>query len=382
MLEVTRYDAARPMKATRTDAGWLKATGSVTRVGVLTYQGKDGTVRRELRPPEEVCAPASLATLAMVPVTREHPPTPTGLLDAKTAKQFTIGYTGERVDVEGDYVNTTVLLTDADGIADAEGELSQLSAGYRLKLDPTPGVHPIYGPYDAVQRDIRYNHVAITRAGRAGPEVRLHLDSADAIEVADVRQDSAPMEKVVIAGVEYEVTKQAAQAFAAELARKDSETARKDSEVAALKTARDQAQARADAAETARADAADPSKVQAAVKARLDLERKAGAILGDAVKLDALTDVEVMTQAVAKASPGMADKLKGQTPAYVAAAFDFAVASFKPAPAAPAAKVAGARTDDAGSDSRTDAESARKAMIDANRKAGLEPIPFAATRAN
>lgn len=374
MDEVTRYDAAgRLSKAVRTDAGWLRAPATVTRVGVLTYRQKDGTIRRELRLPEEVLKAESLASLATVPVTREHPATPSGLLDAATAKQFAVGHTGERVDTADGKVNTSIVLTDPEAIGDVErGEREQLSAGYRLRLDMTPGVHPEFGPYDAVQRDIRYNHVALTRAGRAGPEVRLHLDS-DAIEVADEqREDSAPMVKRKINGVDFEVSEQIGQAIDAETAALRARADALEAEAKQAKDAAAAATARADAAEAARKDSDDPTKIAKAVAARLDLERKAGAVLGASVALDALTDAEIMTQVVTKALPSMADKLKAAEPAYLAAAFDVATASHKPAPSD---KVAGARTDTAGGGARTDAETARQKMIADQRARGQNPIP-------
>jgi hypothetical protein len=66
------------------------------------------------------------------------------------------------------------------------GDASEISAGYKCRIEETPGVwfNPATGQserYDAVQRDIKVNHIALTRMGRAGPSVKVlgRFDSAD-----------------------------------------------------------------------------------------------------------------------------------------------------------------------------------------------------------
>ena len=51
----------------------------------------------------------------------------------------------------------------------------ELSCGYKLNLDETPGITPDGQHYDAIQRDIRYNHLAVVQRGRAG-NARLNMD--------------------------------------------------------------------------------------------------------------------------------------------------------------------------------------------------------------
>ncbi len=358
MTRVTRYDVGRPGKVIRRDNGWITMPATIARPGVLAYRQKDGTVRRELVLSEELTKADSLATLEGVPVTVEHPPT--GLLDAKTTTAYAVGHVGEKVSFDGEHIQASITVHDAKGVTEIDNGRREVSAGYTVNLDFTPGVHPQFGEYDAVQRDRQYNHVAITRAGRAGPSVRLHLDS-DAIEVTDeqLERNDAIMQKRKINGVEVELSEQAAALF-------DAEVARRDSEAAALKARADSAEAALATEKKARQDAEDPANLRKAVDARLGLERKASAVLGDATKLDAMSDREVMESVVAKVTPSMAEKIKGESDAYVAAAFDFATASYKPAPSD---KVADARRTDADEKSRTDAESVRKKMIEDNRNA-------------
>jgi hypothetical protein len=49
----------------------------------------------------------------------------------------------------------------------------ELSNGYRSTIDFTPGITPSGERYDAVQKEIRGNHVAVVAKGRAGPECRI-----------------------------------------------------------------------------------------------------------------------------------------------------------------------------------------------------------------
>ena len=56
------------------------------------------------------------------------------------------------------FVRATLAIQEHDAITRVDrGELVELSAGYRLMIDPTPGVTPAGERYDAVQRALRRN---------------------------------------------------------------------------------------------------------------------------------------------------------------------------------------------------------------------------------
>jgi hypothetical protein len=78
----------------------------------------------------------------------------------------------------GGFVRVKLAIRRADAIQAVKGGKTELSPGYVTLLDPTPGVDPEFGPYDAVQRDRRYNHLAIVDVARGGPEIRLRADGA------------------------------------------------------------------------------------------------------------------------------------------------------------------------------------------------------------
>lgn len=340
-----RYDASPLPPATRLDNGWLSAFGRISRVGVFEYRQADGTIRRELRPPDEVQAPPALASFAMVPVTLGHPPE--GLLNAETTRERAVGNLGDSVRADGDFVVANLLVTDGKAVTAAGEGQYQLSCGYSCDVDESPGVWR-GERYDAVQRNIRGNHVALVGAGRAGPEVRIRLDAGDAVCVMSTPGQSEKlsteglptMRKIKIDGVEYEVSEQVAQAYErAQKLRADAADA--EGKAAADAQARaTKAEARADAADVKIAEltkrlavAEDPKAIAERVAERVALESKARE-LGAEFKADAADD-EIRRAVIARVSPAI--KLDGKDPLYVRAAFDLAVeGAIKPEPAKPA----------------------------------------------
>ncbi len=143
------------------------------------YRDGGGRIRRELRPPEEVFDPASLKSLALVPVTNDHPPE---LLDSENLKRYQVGNVGDSVAREGLLVRAPVVVQDASAVAAVLTGKQQLSCGYEADLDETPGVYDGV-PYDAIQRRIRYNHLALVDLGRAGPSCKLKLDAAEEVRM-------------------------------------------------------------------------------------------------------------------------------------------------------------------------------------------------------
>jgi len=89
-----------------------------------------------------------------------------------------------------------VTITDKEAIdAVLRGDAVEVSAGYEVDIVETPGVTPDGQAYDAIQRNIRCNHIALTRRGRAGPEVRLHLDKKEETnKMAQLTLDNAVFE--------------------------------------------------------------------------------------------------------------------------------------------------------------------------------------------
>lgn len=322
MRNVRRYDAGKLSKPTETREGWLRVDAHIARVGLLEYPRADGTVQVEYRPPEEAFHPDALASFDLVPITNDHPPA--GFIDDQTTKLYQVG-TVASARQDGEKVAAHMLITDERAVADVKSGKVQVSGGYTCDLDFTPGEFE-GRKYDAIQRNVRGNHVAIVWAGRAGPDIRLRMDSMSAEVVQpDCTGIGQPKEqpkmlKIKIDGVECEVSEIAAQL----LAKTDAQRVAVDLKA---KSDLDSANARADAAESAakklktELDAA-PAKAREDAKARLELETAARGVLGEAAKFDGKSDTEIKREVAASV---LDLKLDGKSDSYVAASFDLAV---------------------------------------------------------
>ena len=215
---VRRFDLGEMRKAEKTPQGFLKVPGFATRTGVFPYIAGDGTLRRELRHPDDVFDPASMATLKYAPVTLEHPPV---MLDPTNVAEYSKGHTTERVEVNREMVDVDLIVEHADAIEEIEnGGLRELSSGYLCDVVEEEGSFN-GAAYNFRQKNIKYNHLAMVKRGRAGPEVRMRLDSADAVmrndEVSvpqrgEFEQESSvndseaeTTKKVIISGKEVEL---------------------------------------------------------------------------------------------------------------------------------------------------------------------------------
>jgi len=211
-----RYDFSPIEKYEVTPEGYLRAWASIARTGIQHYTDADGSVRREYRPETEVASPESLASFAGKAVTADHPPV---LLDADNTKDYQIGFSGTEVVYDNGFVKAVMTITDKDSIERiVRGDAREVSAGYRVSYDPTPGVTDGGEHYDGIQKEIIGNHIAVVRRGRAGPEVKLHLDRQDAADPSLIQNtEERPMTaKVVFDGAEFEVSEGVALAITKE----------------------------------------------------------------------------------------------------------------------------------------------------------------------
>lgn len=189
MRSVQRLDVLRIDGFARTDAGLLDVKGRLTRTGAFLYS--DGSREwREYRPPEEVFSEDALETLKGAPLTVGHP----GKVTPDNWSALAKGHVRDDVRRDGNFVQATVRVADAATIAAIEGgKLVELSCGYTAEVDEKPG-EANGERYDAIQRNIRYNHVGLGAKGwgRAGSDVKLIMDSGVAISRLDAGFDQAP----------------------------------------------------------------------------------------------------------------------------------------------------------------------------------------------
>lgn len=338
LITVRRMDAPQTMsKPERTPEGYLRCEGVLTTTGVFRYMNPDGTERHELRLPEEVFQPDSMKSFHLVPITDDHPEC--GWLDSTNAKQFACG----AVDMpakHGDAAMKAKLLVTDEALATKilNRDKVQISNGYFADLEMRSGEYN-GERFDAVQRNIRGNHVAIVDEARAGPEARIKLDSADAIAMPrppvvpsthlPERHEDCTM-KLRIDGVDFEVTEQTAQAFQRKLddlkQSRNDERSKVEELTAKLGKAegeRDAARAAATKLDASLKQAQDPKRIREQVVARVALESAARKTLGDEAKLDGLSDREIKAQVATKVLDA---KLDGKSDDYVQAMFDAACA--------------------------------------------------------
>lgn len=170
LKRVLRLDSIPLDETYWTKEGYLIDHPVVTSTGIFEYQNPDGTTRRELRLPEEVFDPASLASYKGKPVILTHE---AGVVDKRNVDQEHIGTILSEGYQDGENVRAEIIIHDTD-IMKKSG-LRELSLGYALDLDRTPGVWKGQ-PYDAIQRNIRINHLALVDKARAGEKARLNID--------------------------------------------------------------------------------------------------------------------------------------------------------------------------------------------------------------
>lgn len=197
MARVQRTDISTLRPVERREDGTIIVDAHLTRCGVFPYYqvSPEGeiSVRRELRLPEEVFAPEALRSFEGRPVTNNHPP---DMLDAKNARQYAVGAAIGMPVRDDDHVRGRLSIYDADTVAQCEAGKTQVSNGYTCDTIEQPGVHPLYGPYDAIQKNIRGNHIAVVERGRAGITAAIRMDRADGLMVVDGMPIALPRDQV------------------------------------------------------------------------------------------------------------------------------------------------------------------------------------------
>tara|TARA_B000000565_G_scaffold239538_1_gene203152 strand:+ start:1425 stop:2666 length:1242 start_codon:yes stop_codon:yes gene_type:complete len=318
MGQVSRYDYGQVTKSEVTDEGYLKVWCKAARVGTQLYTRGDGTQVREYRPEDEVSNPDSLASFGMKAVTLNHPKV---LLDSKTTKLHQVGHAGSHVRFSDGFVEVALVITDQDAIdAVQRGDAQEVSAGYRVDYDPTPGVTPDGESYDGIQRNIKVNHIALVARARAGREARLLLDSCDRNDaVADIEPPSnspvISMARITLDGLDIELPADAAgavQSFVKETGRAQAELQQKldaqEEKIQAVVTEKTEAQDRIDASQEriaelekqlAEAVAAseqrdDAAEINDAVNKRLEALNKFAPIMPEDYKFDGEDEAQIM----------------------------------------------------------------------------------------
>lgn len=360
-----RLDRGRLRKVERTPSGGVRVPAAVSRTGILEYRRADGEVVRELLPEEEIADADALQSLRDAAVTVGHPAGGTRMVTPDTYREDAVGHVTGEPAVDGGHLVAQLAIQDAETIRRIDaGELEEISAGYQLFIDPTPGVWNGQR-YDQVQRRRRYNHVALLPkgAGRAGTTVALRLDGVDvAVQMAG---ESA-------ATTRSKPTMEAKEKLAEfESMDMDKMKAQYDAEMASMKAERDALKAKLDEMTAKMAALEAPERTDAMVSARLELLDKARRVLGAdfaAKRADgkSMTEREVQDAVLAKLRPER--KWDEADAVYVQARFDAEMDLLSQAPSAPLTQA------------RRDAFGARVEDVPSPHIIGREPPPDLSNR--
>lgn len=299
-----RYDNYA-IQAIKTDEGFVRDAPIIGRTGILEYRNVDGSIRREYRPPEEAFNADSLASIRGKPITLGHH----GLVSSanyREAKPVGTVISDGRQDGNNIRADVVIYSLDTDD--------RELSCGYQTELEETSGVTPEGEHYDAIQRNIVYNHLAIVPRGRAG-NARLNMDGEQIFETeVDQMSEKLKMDN----GIEYDVPAEVKVAFDAMSAKAeeqkkefDAMTAKFDSATAEIEKLKQDA---------AKAEADFKAKFDEMVKTTIELRTIASK--HGIEKADEMSNDEIKKAVVAKVHPNL--NLDGKSAEYIEVAFDLA----------------------------------------------------------
>lgn len=306
---------------------------------VQKYVKSDGSEEMEAKLPEEILSDATVSSANSKPVTDGHH----GLVTKDNSHDLLKGFTASNGHVEGNMLYNDITITDPNLISQIKsGDKRELSIGFETQMDPTSGTYN-GTKYDAVQRNIRINHVAVVPKGRAGHEVRLIGDSAEAVEQVEPSEEKgnqmetrvvrADGQNITVAADDVEkITKLDADnsAKAKQIADLDAQIKKLQSEKAQLQGDADTSAKKADEAQ-AKADSleADNKKLQEefdkykadSVDKKLELIDKVKSFVGDEYDYHGKSDRDMKIDAV-KAIKGDSVDFNDKSDTYVQAAFD------------------------------------------------------------
>lgn len=313
-----------------TQDGYLVGSLRCARTGLQSYLGSElglptNDVISVYRPESEVFSRESLASYANKPISDDHPPE---FVTADNWKQYGKGDIGSDVVRDGEFVSVSYKIMDGDTIAKVKAGKAEVSMGYMAEIDFQDGVTPDGEPYQAIQKNIRINHLAIVDRGRAGSECRISDSNWGTSPITKVLGDhNVDLKTLIVDGLTVETTQEglaavnkiadakneavkalndAKAAHDAAIATKDAELAAKDAEIDALKAAK-----------------LSDAEIDAKVQARSDLLTKAKSVAD--TDFTGLSDADIKKAAVVAKLGDAA--IEGKTEAYIDARFDILVES-------------------------------------------------------
>ncbi|EUD07734.1 DUF2213 domain-containing protein [Providencia alcalifaciens] len=162
-------------KRTYDNNGWLEVKDNpISKVGVFDYLGAEigapvpDKIYRVLRPPEELASEETINSFKLTPFIIEHEML--GKYATPAEKKGIQGVIGENVYFDPPYLRANIKIFSDVALSNIDSGKIDLSPGYRSKYEFTSGIYEGQ-PYDAIQRHLRGNHLALVDEGRTGPDV-------------------------------------------------------------------------------------------------------------------------------------------------------------------------------------------------------------------
>lgn len=177
MKRIFGADKVRFSKLERTPEGFLKGELAIARTGVYEYR-VDGRSVKKVKMPDDLFSEANIESLKGAPMTDGHPLDANGQpveVDADNYKQYAKGNVSEPR-VIGTKIKAQGIIYDRELADEVEaGDKIEMSAGFVFNEEERGGEYDGES-YDAAQRNIVSNHVAVVKAGRAGPGCSFNVD--------------------------------------------------------------------------------------------------------------------------------------------------------------------------------------------------------------
>lgn len=170
--------------------GWLEVKDNpISKVGVFDYLGFEigapipEKIYKVYRPQEELASTETINSFKLMPFVDEHEMLGKDGTPAET--KGIQGVIGEQVYFEYPYLRSNIKILSNSALNQIDGGKIELSPGYRCIYDFTPG--EFNGErYDAIQRHIRANHLALVDEGRTGADVAVQDHSVITIDTKEL----------------------------------------------------------------------------------------------------------------------------------------------------------------------------------------------------
>jgi len=321
-------DRFKITKRKKTPEGYLLIHDcKLAQSGILKYMAseigindaRDGKIVSVYRDPKTLFSDKVLESFRSKPVTLVHP---TSLVTSENIKDTQVGFSKDDVHSENEFMVGSLLVTDKEAIKAIEDlKIVELSLGYEADFEQKKGVTLDGMPYDIEMTNIRGNHIAIVEKGRCGKDCKV-ADSQN----PQKKEKEMETVKIVIDGINYDVTPQGEQLIKKLISDRDSlkvslETEKADSGQK-INDAESAKQAEVDdlkeKLKVEKAKVLDEAGIDEKVEARATLIATCRKLVGD-VDAKGKSDIELKKLVVAdKRSTDMSEK----SDAYISAAFD------------------------------------------------------------